>query len=186
MLQPQILGTSLQFSANLHSSDLSSWLWFDGLAITILPGSLSQAFCLFHNTGSVFCPSLSAHGFLHVVRFGEQKNSTPFIKKLLLLQTIFLALTPKFKVTEILQVNPYWLFIIQCFFPLASVPNVPWFSSLKHILNEHFTLHIKKMYEQLNWKVISEISSACSKICTTFLSYSLFPLLKIYFYLDIL
>lgn len=57
----------------------------------------------------VFCPALSAHGSLHAVRFDGQKNTTPLIKKLLLLQTIFLALTPKIKVTGILQVNPYWL-----------------------------------------------------------------------------
>lgn len=97
MLQTQVLGTSFQFSVNLHSY----WFWFDGIAIPISSGSLSQAFCLFHNTSSAFCPPLSAQSSLHVVRFGGQKNSIPFIKKLMLLQTIFLALAPKISYWDI-------------------------------------------------------------------------------------
>lgn len=178
MLQTQVLETSFQFRANLHSSDLSYWFWFDGTAIPISSGSLSQAFCLFHNTSLGFCPSLCAHSSLHVVRFGEQKNSTPLIKKLLLLQMIFLVLTPKIRVIRILQVNPYWLFITQWFF--SSGLNS---KCCKVFLSEAdpvwtFQLIYKKMYEQLNWKVISELSSAPSKIYTTFLSCSLFPLLR--------
>lgn len=58
-------------------------------------------FCLFLNTSSAFFPPLSVDSSLHVVRFGGQKNSTPLIKKLMLLQTAFLALAPKISYWDI-------------------------------------------------------------------------------------
>lgn len=141
----------------------------------------------FPQYGSSILSYICAHSFpqhrLDVIKFAGQTDRTPTMKKLLVvlnnISRPYSKTWSEFNITSkaiILVIHKEKKKKSHCFSGLNS-------KCLKVVLSEAdpgwtFQLIYKQVYEQLNWKVTSELLGAPSKTCNAFLSLCLFPFLR--------